>query len=94
VFYQRDPNADQFVYSQSAFSTMATLQGSGLQRRRHPSIGHGFKYDALGNIVLDVTTFVQRRPLDTATVNTPRYSFRLRRALGHDSITVSPDDKG
>ena len=95
VFYQRDPNADQFVYSQSAFSNYGNApKGPVCNADGTPAIGHGFKYDALGNIVLDVTTFVQRRPLDTATVNTPRYSFRYDGRWVMDSITVSPDDKG
>src|SRR5207253_1321336 len=95
VFYRRDPNADQFVYSQSAFSNYGNApKGPVCNADGTPSIGHGFKYDALGNIVLDVTTFVQRRPLDTATVNTPRYSFRYDGRWVMDSITVSPDDKG
>src|SRR5206468_2759385 len=95
VFYQRDPNADQFVYSQSAFSNYGNApKGPVCNADGTPSIGHGFKYDTLGNIVLDVTTFVQRRPLDTATVNTPRYSFRYDGRWVMDSITVSPDDKG
>src|SRR5947199_2746072 len=95
VFYQRDPNADQFVYSQSAFSNYGNApKGPVCNADGTPSIGHGFKYDALGNVVLDVTTFVQRRPLDTATVNTPRYSFRYDGRWVMDSITVSPDDKG
>jgi hypothetical protein len=95
VRYQRDPNADQFVYSQSAFSNYGNApKGPVCNADGTPSIGHGFKYDALGNIVLDVTTFVQRRPLDTATVNTPRYSFRYDGRWVMDSITVSPDNEG
>src|SRR5207245_9863879 len=76
VFYQRDPNADQFVYSQSAFSNYGNApKGPVCNADGTPSIGHGFKYDALANIFLDVTTFVQRRPLNTATVHTPRNSL-------------------
>ena len=95
VAYRRDPNADLFVYSQSSYGNYgAAGTGPVCNPDGTPAIGQGFARNAAGQIVLDPKTFVQRRPLDTATVTTPRYRFRYDGRWVMDSIQVSPDDKG
>jgi len=95
VRYQRDANADLFVYSQSSFGNYGRApRGPVCNSDGMPSIGQGFKRDAGGNVVLDPSTYVQRRPLENATVTTPRYRFRYDGRWVMDDLQVSPDDKG
>lgn len=95
VGYQRDANADLFVYSQSSFGNYGVApSGPVCNPDGTPSIGQGFKRDAAGAIVLDLSTYVQRRPLDNATVTTPRYRFRYDGRWVMDDLQVSPDDNG
>ncbi|HEX6488650.1 MAG TPA: hypothetical protein VF137_07240 [Candidatus Dormibacteraeota bacterium] len=95
VHYQRDPNADLFVYSQSSFGNYGKApSGPVCTPDGKPVIGQGFKLNSAGVPVLDPSTYVQRRPLDTATVTTPRYRFRYDGRWVMDSIQVSPDDRG
>ena len=95
VRYQRDSNADLFVYSESAFGNYgAAPHGPVCNPDGTPSIGQGFRRDSSGNIVLDPSTYVQRRPLDNATVTTSRYRFRYDGRWVMDDLQVSPDDQG
>jgi hypothetical protein len=95
VRYQRDANAGLFVYSQSSYSNYGNARkGPVCNPDGTPAIGQGFKRDASGHLVLDPTTYVQRRPLDNATVTTPRYRFRYDGRWVMDDLQVSPDDKG
>jgi len=96
VRYARDPNADTFVYSQSSYSDYGNApKGPVCTPDGQPVIGQGFKIDpATNSVVLDPSTYVQRRPLDTATVTTPRYRFRFDGRWLMDSLQVSPDDQG
>jgi hypothetical protein len=95
VHYQRDANADTFVYSQSSYSGYGNApKGPVCTPDGTPVVGQGFKRDSSGNLVLDPTTFVQRRPVDNATVTTPRYRFRYDGRWVMDDLQVSPDDRG
>ena len=95
VRYQRDANADLFVYSQSSYGNYGNApKGPVCNPDGTPSIGQGFKYDGSGNVVLDPSTYVQRRPIDNATVTTPRYRFRYDGRWVMDDLQVSPDDGG
>ena len=95
VRYRRDANADLFVYSQSSYSNYGNAgKGPVCNPDGTPAIGQGFKRDATGHIVLDPKTFVQRRPLDNATVTTPRYRFRYDGRWVMDDLQVSADDRG
>src|SRR5205807_19596 len=95
VRYRRDANADLFVYSQSSYSNYGNAgKGPVCNPDGTPAIGKGFKRDATGHIVLDPTTFVQRRPLDNATLTTPRYRFRYDGRWVMDDLQVSADDRG
>jgi hypothetical protein len=96
VHYQRDANADLFAYSQSSFGNYGVAPKGPVcdPATGQPVIGQGFKRDASGAIVLDPKTYVQRRPLDYATVTTPRYRFRYDGRWVMDDLQVSPDDQG
>jgi hypothetical protein len=95
VHYQRDANAGLFVYSQSSYGNYGNApKGPVCNPDGTPSIGRGFKRDAGGNILLDPSTYVQRRPLENATVTTPRYRFRYDGRWVMDDLRVSPDDTG
>jgi hypothetical protein len=95
VRYQRDGSADTFVYSQSSYSSYGNApKGPVCNPDGTPAIGRGFKTAAAGNIVLEPKTYVQRRPLDTATVSTPRYQFRFDGRWLMDGLRVSPDNRG
>jgi hypothetical protein len=71
---------DMFAYSQSNYGSygnaatgpVCTVGADGVPR---PVIGQGFKV-VNGAVVLDPSTYVQRRSLDIATVSTPRYRFQ------------------
>jgi hypothetical protein len=96
VRYQRDANAGLFVHSQSSFGNYGVAgKGPVCNPDGTPAIGMGFKRDpATGAITLDPSTYVQRRPIDNATVTTPRYRFRYDGRWVMDDLQVSPDDKG
>jgi hypothetical protein len=95
VHYQRDANADIFVYSQSSYGNYGNApKGPVCNPDGTPAIGRGFKLDTGGNVVLDPKTYVQRRPIDNATVTTPRYRFRYDGRWVMDDLQVSPDDGG
>ena len=96
VRYRRDPAADTFVRSQSSYSDYGNApRGPACHPDGTPDIGHGFAVDqATGQVVLDPKTYVQRRPLDTATVSTPRYRFRFDGRWLMDGLGVSPDGRG
>src|SRR5207247_8580315 len=52
VFYQRDPNAHQFVYSQSALSNYGNAPKRPVcHAHGTPALGRGLKYDARANTV-------------------------------------------
>ena len=95
VQYRRDPNADTFVYSQSSYSDYGNApKGPVCTPGGQPVIGQGFKRLGNGQLALDPKTYVQRRPLDSATVTTPRYLFRLDGRWVMDALQVSPDNGG
>ncbi|MHB1487499.1 MAG: hypothetical protein ACYCS7_15345 [Acidimicrobiales bacterium] len=93
VHYQRDPNAGLFVYSQSAYSNYGNAPyGPVCTPNGQPVIGQGFKTTASGGLALDPSTYVQRRPLDTAWLRTPRYEFRYDGRWVMDQLRVSGTD--
>jgi hypothetical protein len=95
VHYQRDADADLFVYSQSSYSNYGNApKGPVCNPDGTPAMGKGFKLDGAGQVVLDPSTYVQRRPIDNATVTTPRYRFRYDGRWVMDDLQVSPDDQG
>ena len=95
VRYGRDPNADVFVYSQSSYSDYGNApKGPVCTPDGQPVVGQGFKRVAGGGLALDPSTYVQRRPLDTATVTTPRYRFREDGRWLMDVLQVSADNRG
>jgi hypothetical protein len=95
VRYQRDANADLFVPSQSSYSDYGNApRGPACNPDGTPALGRGFSRDATGAVVLDPATYVQRRPVDGASVSTPRYRFRYDGRWLMDGIQVSPDDHG
>lgn len=82
VRYQRDPNADFMVFSQSTYSD-------------YGNAAPGYYCTPSGEIVRnpDGTPKIgRRRPLDTATVTTPRYSFRYEGRWLMTQIRISPHD--
>jgi hypothetical protein len=99
VHYVPDSDADMMAYSQSSYNTYGNAPvGPACQPNGTPEgeavIGQGFKYNAAGDVVLDPSTYVQRRTLDTGTVYTPRYEFRYDGRWLMDGLRVSPNDKG
>jgi hypothetical protein len=95
VHYQPDADARTYVYSQSSYSNYGNaLYGPACTSTGQPVIGQGFKKGPNGSIVLDPSTYVQRRTLDTATVTTPRYKFRYDGRWIMDDLQVSPNDGG
>ncbi|MHB1711239.1 MAG: hypothetical protein ACYCV7_07530 [Acidimicrobiales bacterium] len=95
VHYQRDPNAGLFVRSQSSYSNYGNAPyGPVCTPNGRPVIGQGFKKTTSGALVLDPSTYVQRRPLDTAWLRTPRYDFRYAGRWLMDQLRVSPTDAG
>ena len=94
VRYQPDANADTFVYSKSSYSDYGNApKGPVCTPDGVPVVGEGFKKVGT-RLVLDPSTFVQRRPLDTAAISTPRYRFRYDGRAVFDVLQVSPDDRG
>ena len=95
VHYQADADARTYTYSQSSYSNYGNaLYGPACTSSGQPVIGQGFKKTPAGAIVLDPSTYVQRRTLDTATVTTPRYKFRYDGRWILDDLQVSPNDTG
>lgn len=81
VRYTRDANADTFVYSQSSYGDYgAAAKGPVCKPDGTPDTARP------GN--------VQRRPLDTAWVQTPRYAFRYDGRWLMTQIRISADDTG
>jgi hypothetical protein len=94
VHYAPDADARTYVYSQSSYSDYGNATyGPVCTASGQPVIGQGFK-DVDGKVVLDPSTYVQRRTLDTATVTTPRYRFRYDGRWIMDGLEVSPNDEG
>jgi hypothetical protein len=81
VRYQRDANADLFVYSQSSYGGYgAAPKGPYCLPDGTPDTSHG--------------EVAQRRPLDTAWVKTSRYWFRYDGRWLMNAIRVSADGSG
>jgi hypothetical protein len=90
VRYLRDPNADEYVFSQSDYANYGNAPTGDICGA--PSAGHPYGtpiLDANGNPVI-----ARHRPLDTATVTTPRYSFRYDGRWLMTGIGISPDNRG
>jgi hypothetical protein len=82
VHYQRDANADTFVFSQSSYSN-------------YGNAAQGVYCTPDGQIVrnADGTPKIgRRRPLDTATVTTDRYRFRYDGRWLMTSLRIKPHD--
>jgi len=106
VKYTPDRNADMYAYSQSNYSDygnapVGPVCAVGPNGTPVPVIGQGFQYNASNQIVLDPSTYVQRRTLDIASVSTPRYKFQygdpatsLAGRWIMDGLAVSPDNGG
>ena len=95
VRYSRDANAETFVASQSSYSDYgAAPKGPVCTPQGQPVVGQGFKRVADGQLALDPPTYVQRRPLDTATVRSTGYRFRFDGRWLMDDLRVSPDGAG
>ncbi len=82
VHYTQGRQADTFVYSQSNYNTYGNADfGPACDPATSaPVVGQGFTRVGSGSdgaplLELDPSTYVQRRTLDTATLNTPRYEF-------------------
>ena len=81
VHYQRDANADQYRLTQSSYEN-------------YGNAAQGVYCDADGNVVRNpdgTPKIARRRPLDTATVTTPRYSFRYDGRWLMSQIHISAD---
>jgi hypothetical protein len=90
VRYLRDPNADEYVFSQSDYSSYGNAPTGDICGA--PSAGHPY-----GTPILDshgVPVIARHRPLDTATVMTPRYDFRYDGRWLMTGIGISPDNRG
>lgn len=107
VHYLPDTNSGMFAYAQSNYSDygnapvgpVCSVDASG---HAQPVLGQGFK-TVNGQYQLDPSTFVRRRTLDTAKVDTPRYQFTYGDSTpGHtlagrwimDGLQISPQDQG
>lgn len=81
VRYQRDANADLFVFSESSFEDYgAAPKGPYCTPDGTPDATHG--------------AIAQRRPIDTAWIQTPRYSFRYEGRWLMTELHVSNDARG
>ncbi len=95
VRYMRDPAgsktpADEYVFSQSDYSNYGNAPTGDICGA--PSRGHPY-----GTPILDSggkPEIARHRPLDTATVETPRYSFRYDGRWLMTGISISPDNRG
>ena len=98
VHYAPDQDADVMAYSHSSYGYGVARKGPACKSNGTPQgqavIGQGFKYDSNGDVVLDPSTYVERRTLDTGTITTPRYRFRYDGRMVMDNLGVSPDDRG
>lgn len=96
VRYERDANADMFVYSQSSYDgyglapkgPYCDMNGNVVKTPRRARDVPASPVDPEGRAV------EQRRPLDTTWVKTPRYWFRYDGRWLMTQIRVSPDDSG
>src|SRR5205807_1722777 len=82
--------ADEYVFSQSNYSNYGNAPKGDICGA--PSAGHPYgtpDLDANGKPVI-----ARHRPLDTTTVQTPRYSFRYAGRWLMTGISVSPDNGG
>ncbi|MFA5892004.1 MAG: hypothetical protein WDA27_13810 [Actinomycetota bacterium] len=97
VRYQRDANADMFVYSQSSYDGYGAAP-KGPYCNPDGSISttaHDNDYTSPEGIDRPAEWVIeQRRPLDTAWIKTPRYWFRYDGRWLMTQIRVSPDDTG
>jgi hypothetical protein len=99
VHYTPDQDAGMMAHSESDYNSYGNAPvgpacASNGTPEGTPVIGHGFKYDSAGDIVLDPGTYVRRRTLDTGWITTPRYRFRYDGRMIMDNLGVSRDDKG
>jgi hypothetical protein len=81
IRYERDADADMFVYSQSSYGDYGNAP-------------KGPHCDADGNLVLDAEgnpRIAQRRPKDTAWIRTPRYAFRYDGRWLMTQMRVNPE---
>lgn len=102
VKYQRDADADMFVYSQSSYDDYGAapkgpycdLSGNLVTTPREADDvpAHGVTIDAGPN--QKTWAIEQRRPLDTAWVKTPRYWFRYDGRWLMTGLRISPDNSG
>ncbi|HVT21194.1 MAG TPA: hypothetical protein VHE57_07395 [Mycobacteriales bacterium] len=95
VRYTPDRDANTLVYSRSSYSDYGNARyGPVCTPDGRAVIGQGFRYNAHHDVVLDPKTYQQRRTIDNATVETPRYRFRFDGRWVMDSLRVSKNDKG
>jgi hypothetical protein len=99
VHYTPDQDADMMSYSQSSYNDYGNARVGPACKADGTSegeavIGQGFKHNAAGDVILDPSTYVRRRTLDTGTVTTPRYSFRYDGRWLMDGLQVSPNNRG
>lgn len=107
VRYTPGADSDMFAYAQSNYADYGNAPVGpvctvGADGRPVPSVGQGFKLVS-GRYELDPSTYVRRRTLDTAVVETPRYKFTYGDASPSDTLAgrwimdglqVSPDGRG
>ncbi len=84
VRYERDANADLFVYSQSSYSNYGNAP-----KGPHCTEDGTLVTDEDGDPVI-----AQRRPLDRASVRSDRYAFRYEGRWLMTDLRISPDDTG
>jgi len=84
VRYERDANADLFVYSQSSYGDYGAAP-----KGPHCTEDGTLVTDGDGNRVI-----AQRRPLDRATVRSDRYAFRYEGRWLMTELRISGDDTG
>jgi hypothetical protein len=90
VRYARDANADEYVFSQSDYSNYGNAPTGDICGA--PSKGHQYGMPMLGTD--GKPEIARHRPLDTATVDTPRYSFRYDGRWLMTGIGISRDGRG
>ncbi|HVS69322.1 MAG TPA: hypothetical protein VHE56_12275 [Mycobacteriales bacterium] len=95
VRYTPDTDANTLVYSQSSYGDYGNARyGPVCTPDGQAVIGQGFRYNTHHDVVLDPTTYVQRRTIDNATVTTPRYRFRYDGRWLMDDLQISSNDSG
>ena len=90
VRYQRDADADRYVFSQSDYSNYGNAATGDICTA--PSAGHPW-----GTPILDSTgkpVVARHRPTDNTTVYTNRFDFRYDGRWLMDNIGISPDNSG